>query len=79
MNCLAFHLVSIEVPMASEGYDLYWHSSQKENEMMNYCLSMIGGHGPMMWVMGSLTLITLLVLLLAGAALTKYLFFHAKR
>jgi hypothetical protein len=47
--------------------------------MMNYCFSMIGGHGAMMWGMGSFMLITLLVLLLVVAALVKFLFFHSKR
>lgn len=47
--------------------------------MMNYCFSIIGGYGSMMWDMGLFMLITLLVLLLAGAALVKYLVFHTKR
>lgn len=45
--------------------------------MMNSCLSMFGGAGSMMgWGMGGFMLIGLLILLLAGAALVKYLFFH---
>jgi hypothetical protein len=65
--------------MDSEGDHLDWHLLQLEREMMSDCLSMIDGHGPVMWVMGSFTLITLLVLLLAGAALAKYLFSHSQR
>lgn len=41
------------------------------------CFSMMGGHGPMIWVMGSFALLVLVVLLLGVAALTKYLLTRA--
>ncbi|MEO7030869.1 MAG: hypothetical protein ABI351_02025 [Herbaspirillum sp.] len=45
--------------------------------MMNGCLSTFGGVGSMMgWGMGGFMLVSWLVLLLAGAALIKYLFFR---
>ncbi|MGS0742321.1 hypothetical protein ACVBEF_10875 [Glaciimonas sp. GG7] len=42
------------------------------------CFAMMGGHSPMVWVMGSLTLLMLVVLLLGGVVLTKYLFIRGK-
>lgn len=44
--------------------------------MVNGCVSMFGGAGSMMWGMGGFMLIGWLILLLAGVALVKYVFFH---
>lgn len=37
------------------------------------CFAILSGHSPMVWVMGSFILLTLVVLPLGGVALTKYL------
>ena len=42
------------------------------------CLNMMSGGGPMIWGMGLLGLLTIIVLVLAAAALIKYLFFTGR-
>ncbi|WP_305679026.1 hypothetical protein [Bosea sp. (in: a-proteobacteria)] len=42
-------------------------------------MGMMAGHGPMMWVMGSVALLIVVVLVLGLAALVKYLFFGHRR